>query len=87
MNSDYEAITSPALLTEQQQLRVDVIHTLALWCGYDTIEVKQLARFDTDVDAGFVKSRLMQYLSEDNFDSIRVTDLQIVSPCLIYDVL
>ncbi|KAK3095904.1 hypothetical protein FSP39_020638 [Pinctada imbricata] len=75
---EYCSITSPLLLTEHQRLRQDAVHVLALWCGYDTIDDKQMARYDMALDGSFVKSKLVHIFQEENFDTSKVADLQLM---------
>jgi len=65
-----------ANLGEGQSLRVAAVNALCHWCRKDSRSTKW---FKSPVDVRHVKSKLMNLINEDVYDTHKAFDLQVVS--------
>jgi hypothetical protein len=48
------------LLTDRQQLHVEMTRTVCLWCGFDSPEHRREAGVKMDVDQSCIKAKLVK---------------------------
>ncbi|KAL3883922.1 hypothetical protein ACJMK2_030148 [Sinanodonta woodiana] len=67
-------LLSDSLLSERQQVCVEAVRLLCLWCGF----TRKRSAIKPDVDFGFIKTKIEAVIDQDNFDTNRALDIQLL---------
>ena len=80
----FTSLLRPAVISETQRLRLDAVQTLCNWCSY--CREGSSSQLKSEVDVKYIRSKLINLLTENSFDVGRPVDIQIVGTILALQV-